>query len=141
MNNTFKLLVVEKDQKLLENIQNFFMQKGYEVMTSEESLTAFALIDTFEPDIVITGLLLEHYDSGFILSYRIRKNYSEKKIPILVLTNVTYETGFRFSVTSKEEKEWLHCDEIIEKPVIISELYNKIEDLLRNRINQSDQYV
>ncbi|MCK7519943.1 MAG: hypothetical protein MZV64_20565 [Ignavibacteriales bacterium] len=50
-----------------------------------------------------------------------------KTIPVFVLTSATYVTGFKFSASTAEEKEWIKCDEIVNKPVVIDDLVQKIE--------------
>jgi hypothetical protein len=45
-----------------------------------------------------------------------------------MLTSATYETGYKFSSSTKEEKEWIKCDGIIHKPVVIEDLIAKLEN-------------
>jgi hypothetical protein len=70
---------------------------------------------------------LEQHDAGFILSYKIKKDNYGKTIPVFVLTSAAYVTGFKFSASTAEEKEWIRCDEILNKPVVIDDLVQKIE--------------
>ena len=45
-----------------------------------------------------------------------------------MLTSATYDTGFKFSVSTEEEKEWIKCDGILHKPVVIEDLLAKLEN-------------
>ena len=51
------------------------------------------------------------------------------KIPILMLTSVGRETGFRFNPETDEE--YLPVDDFVEKPVRPKELIHKVEQLLK----------
>ena len=71
---------------------------------------------------------MEEYDKGFVLCYRIKKDSWGKNIPVFLLTSATYTTGFKFSSSTSEEKEWIKCDEVINKPVSVDDLIGKIEN-------------
>jgi CheY-like chemotaxis protein len=73
-------------------------------------------------------LIMEQMDSGFVLTHRIKKTEHGKKIPVFILTSATYETGFKFSASTEEEKEWIKCDGILHKPVVVEELITKLEN-------------
>lgn len=122
-----KILLVDDDADLLEQNKLLLESKGFQVITAENSKDGMKLFYKELPDAAILDLMMEQMDSGFILSYKIKKTEHGKKIPVFILTSATYETGYKFSVTTDEEKEWLKCDGILNKPVAVDELIAKIE--------------
>jgi DNA-binding response OmpR family regulator len=123
-----KILLVDDDIDLLEQNKLLLESKGFEVVTAENSEEGFIVFQKEKPDAAIIDLIMEQMDSGFILCYKIKKTEHGKKIPVFMLTSATYETGFKFSTSSKEEKEWIKCDGIINKPVVIEDLLAKLEN-------------
>jgi hypothetical protein len=74
---------------------------------------------------------MEEHDSGFILSIKLKTIRMEKIFLYFLLTSATYLTGFKFGSYTSEEKEWLKCDEIINKPIVIDDLVMKIESYFK----------
>ncbi len=126
--NVKKILLVDDDIDLLEQNKLLLESKGFEVITAENSEDGLKVFQKEKPDAAIIDLIMEQMDSGFVLCYKIKKTEHGKKIPVFMLTSATYETGFKFSSSSKEEKEWIKCDGIINKPVVIEDLLAKLEN-------------
>lgn len=123
-----KILLVDDDIDLLEQNKILLENKGFIVITAENSEDGWKKFQQEKPDVAIIDLIMEEMDSGFILCYKIKKTEHGKKIPVFILTSATYDTGFKFSTSTPEEKEWIKCDGIINKPVVIEELLAKIEN-------------
>ncbi len=123
-----KILIVDDDIDLLEQNKVLLENKGFCVVTAENSIEGWKKFQQEKPDVAIIDLIMEEMDSGFVLCYKIKKTEHGKKIPVIVLTSATYTTGFKFSASTQEEKEWIKCDGILNKPVVIEELLAKIEN-------------
>ncbi|MCX6167968.1 MAG: response regulator [Ignavibacteriales bacterium] len=123
-----KILLVDDDIDLLEQNKLLLEAKGFEVVTAESGEDGYKIFQREKPDAAIVDLIMEQMDSGFILCYKIKKTEVGKKIPVFILTSATYETGFKFSSSSPEEKEWIKSDGILNKPVVIEELIAKLEN-------------
>ena len=123
-----KVLLVDDDIDLLEQSKISFESKGYNVVTAENVEGGWQLFQKEKPDAVVIDLIMEEHDSGFILSYKIKKDEYGKNIPVYILTSATYLTGYKFGVSTEEEKEWIYCDEIINKPAVTEDLIEKIEN-------------
>lgn len=122
-----RILLVDDDLDLLEQHKFLLESKGYKVITAESSKDGWEVFKKEKPDACVLDLIMEEHDSGFILSYKIKKDEYGKTIPVFVLTSATLVTGFKFSSATAEEKEWIRCDEIINKPVVIDDLVQKLE--------------
>jgi DNA-binding response OmpR family regulator len=123
-----KILFVDDDPDLLEECKVLFESRGYNVSTAEDIESGWKVFQSEKPDAAVVGLIMEEYDRGFVLCYRIKKDSWGKNIPVFLLTAATYETGFKFSSSTTEEKEWIKCDEVINKPVSVDDLIGRIEN-------------
>jgi CheY-like chemotaxis protein len=131
--NARKILLVDDDIDLLEQNKILIESKGYKVIAADNSRKGWELFRSQKPDAAIIDLIMEEYDSGFILCYKIKKDDWGKNIPVFILTSATYTTGFKFGSTTAEEKEWIRCDEIINKPVEIDALIQKLENYFASK--------
>lgn len=122
-----KILLVDDDHDLLEQHKILFESRGYTAVIADNSKKGWDLFKAEKPYAAIIDLIMEEHDAGFILSYKIKKDNYGKNIPVYVLTSATYVTGYKFSASTPEEKEWIKCDAIINKPVVIDDLVQKIE--------------
>lgn len=123
-----KILLVDDDIDLLEQHKLLLESKGFTVVTAESGSAGFQTFKKELPDAAIVDLIMEEHDAGFVLCHRIKGTDHGKKIPVLMLTSATYDTGFKFGAGTEEEKEWIKCDGILNKPVIVEELITKLED-------------
>ncbi len=127
-----KILIVDDDLDLLEQNKLLMQSKGFEVITAESGEEGIKTFKSEMPDAVIVDLIMEHHDSGFILCHQIKRTDHGKKIPVFILTSATYETGFKFSAATKEEQEWIKCDGILNKPVVVEELLSKLDNYFKD---------
>ena len=129
-----KILLVDDDLDLLEQNKILLESKGFKVVTAEGSKKGWEVFKQELPDAAILDLIMEEHDSGFILSYKIKKDEHGKNIPVFILTSATYVTGFKFGASTEEEKEWLKCDGILNKPIMIDDLVNKLESFFDKKV-------
>jgi CheY-like chemotaxis protein len=122
-----KILLVDDDLDLLEQHKLLLESRGFKVVTAEGSKKGWEVYKQELPDAAILDLIMEEHDSGFILAHKIKKDPHGNKIPVFILTSATYVTGFKFGASTAEEKEWIKCDGILNKPIIIDDLVKKLE--------------
>ena len=125
-----KILLVDDDIDLLEQNKTLLESRGFTVITAESGEDGWKIFQKENPDAAIIDLIMEQMDAGFVLSYRIKKTEKGKNMPVYILTSATYDTGFKFSTSTSEEKEWIKCDGILNKPVVIEELISKLESFI-----------
>jgi len=131
-----KILLVDDDLDILEQTKLLLESKGYKVIPASSSDEGWKKYQQEKPDIAVLDLIMEEYDSGFVLAYKIKKAAGEKTIPIIILTSVTYVTGLKFDAATVEEKEWTKCDAVLNKPVVVDELTKIIETLMAMKQNK-----
>ena len=121
-----KILIVDDDIDLLEQNKVLLESKGAEVVTAESGDEGLSKFEETQPDAAIIDLIMEEHDSGFVMCHKLKKTEKGKNIPVFILTSATYETGFKFSAATNEERKWIKCDGLINKPVVIDDLISKI---------------
>lgn len=123
-----RILLVDDDPDLIDLYQPYLQQKGYEVEAAYTLDEAKEKFTEFDPDIVLTDLVMEHFDTGFIFCHWISKQPKREQRWIVIFTSTGHETGYRFSTKTKEEKRWINADDYLEKPIVNYELLQYIEE-------------
>lgn len=122
-----KILLVDDDIDLLEQHKLLLESKGFSIVTADNVEDGFNLFKKEKPDAAILDLIMEQHDAGFILCHKIKRDPHGKNIPVFILTSATYMTGYKFGASTPEEKEWIKCDDILNKPIVEEELVKKLE--------------
>jgi len=124
----YTILIADDDSDYLFQTQFQLKQYGFQIITAETQKEAEKIIEETRPDLAIFDLMMETEDSGFILSHKLKKRYSE--VPVIITTSVATQTGISFGLNSEEEKKWIKADAYLEKGVRIDQLYDTIINLL-----------
>ncbi len=123
------VLLVEDDIDYLEQMAIILESFGFNVVTGESQKDGEKLMETTTPDLIITDLMMENQDSGFILAHKAKGLYP--KVPIIIATAVGAETGLLFNVDTEQDKSWLGADIILEKGIRKDQLHREINKLLK----------
>jgi CheY-like chemotaxis protein len=75
MANAKKILVVDDDSDILEQVSMILKQDGHEVHTAGTQDEAEEILLSLKPDLAILDLMMEEKDTGFVLCHRIKKLY------------------------------------------------------------------
>ncbi len=124
-----KVLIVDDDIDYLYQMKLKVEKLGFEVITADGQYEAEQLIVSFKPDLAIFDLMMENEDSGFVLSYKMKRKYPD--VPIIIATAVTAETGMSFDVHSEEERKWIKADLYMDKGIRSDQLQREINKLLK----------
>ena len=101
---------------------------GYAVIEADSEENAIALLETKTPDLAVVDLMMEEMDAGFTLCYYIKKK--NPKIPVILVTGVTRETGLEFDAATSEERSWIKADAMLAKPIRFDQLKREIDRFL-----------
>ncbi len=123
------IFIADDDFDYLFQMRYQIERWGYEVVTAESQREAEEILSKLKPDLAILDLMMENDDSGFILSYKIKKKYPD--LPVIIATAVSAETGMSFGLGSEEDKKWIKADVYIEKGMRPEQLKVEIEKLLK----------
>ena len=126
-----KILIVDDDMDYLFQMRVKVEQMGFETITAESQAEAEKVIQEIKPDLCILDLMMENEDSGFILSYRIKKKYPD--VPVIIATAVAAETGITFDINDENNRKWIKADLFLEKGIRSDLLISEIERLLSEK--------
>jgi CheY-like chemotaxis protein len=128
MSNGKKILVVDDDIDLLEQVAMMLSGEGYAVTKAQSQEEAEEALLTVIPDLAVCDLMMENMDSGFVLCHHIKKLYPET--PVIILTAVKSATGLDFTVRPSDAGSWIQADALMDKPVRPEQLKTEIRRLL-----------
>lgn len=123
------VLIVDDDPDYLMQMKTIVTGLGLNVVTATSQKEGEEIINKTKPDLAILDLMMENQDSGFVLSYRIKRKYPDT--PVIIATAVTAETGLIFGINSKEEQQWIKADKYLEKGLRPDQLQKEIFKLLK----------
>ncbi len=124
-----KILIVDDDMDSLLQLKMHVENFGFETITAQSQKEGEEIISKTKPDLAIFDLMMENKDSGFILSYKLKKKYPD--VPVIIATAVTAETGMVFGLDTEEERNWIKADIYLEKGIRPDQLHREINKLLK----------
>jgi DNA-binding response OmpR family regulator len=122
-----KILVVEDDPDMMEQMKIYLESEKYEVISASTQKEAEPLIKPGAFSAAVLDLMMENPDSGFVLSHKIKK--MDPKLPVIIVTSVTKETGFNFD-KAHDPKSWIKADAIIHKELRFEQLKAELKRLM-----------
>ena len=123
------IFIVDDDFDYLFQLKFQFTQWGCNVVTADSQREAEKILATLKPDLAILDLMMENEDSGFVLSYKLKKKYPD--VPVIIATAVTAETGMNFSINNDDDRKWIQADLYLEKGMRPEQLKLEITKLLK----------
>ena len=129
MSDAKKILVVDDDIDLLEQVGMILKSDGYDVREAHGQEEAEEFLTSFIPDLAVIDLMMETMDSGFVLCHNIKKLYPST--PVIILTAVQAATGIDFKARSEEAGSWVKADVLLDKPVRPEQLKAEVRRLLK----------
>lgn len=128
MSKAQRILVVDDDPDMVEQLTVVLNSEGYEVTGAGGREEAEQVLMTVRPDLAIVDLIMEEQDSGFILCHEIKKLYPGT--PVILLTSVKAATGISFATSSAEQQSWVKADRLLDKPARPEQVKNEVRRLL-----------
>jgi CheY-like chemotaxis protein len=122
------ILIIDDDIDLVEVLRITLENENYKVIDAQTGLRGYNLAQTMNPSLIILDVMMGTIDEGFHTAYQIRANPETKDTPIIMLTAVVQQTGFKFS--KDDDEAFLPVDEFIEKPVNPKKLIDTVRKLL-----------
>ncbi|HPD65405.1 MAG TPA: response regulator [Bacteroidia bacterium] len=124
-----KVLIVDDDTDCLYQLKTQFEKLGFSVDTAESQKDGEAYIESHRPDLAVLDLMMEQEDSGFILSYKLKKKYPD--VPVIIATAVTAETGYTFSLETSQDRQWIKADLYLDKGIRGDQLHREIKKVMK----------
>ena len=118
--NHIKILVADDDKKFRSALKTVFLDRGFQVIESDNGADALNKIEVEKPDIILLELKLPEINGIEILNKA--KSVIEGKIVIIITA--------QGSVRSAMEASRLGIYDFIEKPITPEQVYSTIEHVL-----------
>ena len=121
-----RVLIVDDDQKILALLVELIENEGYEVMSAADGGSGLEAVNSFEPDVVISDVVMPVLN-GIELCRRIKKEPRTADIPVLLIS------GLRTVVEDSIEGLTAGADDYLEVPFRNEELLVKVARLAERR--------
>ncbi|MBN1541650.1 response regulator [candidate division KSB1 bacterium] len=126
-----KILIIDDDYDLVEINRAFLSKAGFKVDCAYNGAEGLEKIKAFSPDLIILDVMMTSVGEGFEVARAIRQNEEMKQIPILMLSSVNKEVGFRLRIGPDED--WNPVNAFIDKPVDYEKLVAKVTEILNSK--------
>ena len=120
-----KILIIDDDKHLVENVATYLKDFGYQIESSLNGMDGLKKFESFKPDLIILDLMMPELD-GIEVCREIRKKSS---VPIVMLT----ARGEESDVVSGLE---VGADDYLTKPFSLRELVARVKARLRRPANE-----
>lgn len=123
-----RILVVEDNELNLKLFKDLLETNGFDVITTNDGIVAFDLIEKSDPDLILMDIQL-HGISGFDIIERIKGDEVLRSIPIIAVT----------AFAMKDDKERIMksgCDGYISKPISIEPFLEVVNSFLYKENNR-----
>jgi len=129
MDKPAKILVVDDDPLFAKAIEAILSPRGYEVHSVGNKAEALEQIYETKPDLIVLDIMMEKLTDGFDICYKLKHDPEMKRIPVLAVSAITKETGFKFSPVT--DGEYFEADDYMEKPVKTEDMLKRVKKLLQ----------
>lgn len=120
-----KILIVEDERDLRENIMELFESQSFEVLGADNGQSGYAAAIQFKPDLIISDVIMPESD-GFEMLSLLRKNPGTELTPVIMLTAKTM-------LDARIQGLQLGADDYIGKPFSASELLVRSQNLIEKQ--------
>ena len=125
------ILVADDDVGTRLSISDYLELSGYSVVTAENGQEALALVDEYQPHLIVTDITMPRMD-GYELVRRVRQKQEFRLLPVIFLTARTH-------IQERIRGYQLGCDLYLPKPFDLDELGAVVRNLLeRSQMIQTE---
>jgi CheY-like chemotaxis protein len=127
---TGTILVVDREDRLPQQ-RSIFEEAGFTVISAKSAEDGLQTARAQHPDLVISEVMLERPDAGFVLGQHMKNDANLAATPLVLISSIFQNTGFHFDLNSPEERQWIKADAYFERPIPNERLVAKVTSLLR----------
>ena len=130
--NKKRILVIEDNQEVRENLEEILELYGYDVVTAEDGKVGVDKAMEYDPDLILCDVMMPRLDGFGVLNILGRKSETAS-IPFIFLTAKAEKADFRRGMN-------LGADDYIAKPFYKDELLSVIETRLKKSQKLKQQF-
>lgn len=127
-----KVLMVKQDRQFIDAARRALEARGFDVVVCTDSGRAGEVARRERPDLVLTGMVMEHLYSGCEVLSELRHGHDTRDIPVVVVSGVTTDTGFRLD-QGGQLPAWLTVREFVHEPVDFDALAERVAEIVAER--------
>ncbi len=128
MQNKIKILCVEDEQEIRENIAEILRTEGFEVFEADNGKTGFEAFIKNSPDIVVSDIMMPELDGyGLLALIRENKNIRNNNVPFIFLTALGQKDNVIKGVK-------LSANDYLVKPIDFDLMIAKIKEKTANAL-------
>lgn len=120
-----KILVIEDELALLNDIMEMLEYSAYEVLGTCDGYEAIEVARTHQPDLILCDIMMPAVD-GYEVLKQLRENPSTNSIPFIFITAKADRDSMRYGMN-------MGADDYLTKPFTIEELTNAINSRLKRQ--------
>lgn len=124
------VLVIDREDRL-PKVRAALEAIGLTVQTATTAAEGLALAKANRPSLVVSEVMLEQPDAGFVLSYRMKRDPELQQVPVVLLSSIFQHTGTIFDLSTPESRQWIKADAYLEQPIAPDRLASKVRSLLQ----------
>ncbi|MGX5496722.1 response regulator transcription factor [Bacillus toyonensis] len=121
-----KIMIIEDDEVIREELQNFLQRYGYDVKAPIDYINIMQYVENENADLILLDINLPVFD-GYYICREIRKN---SDVPIIIVTSRDYEVDELMSMN-------LGADDFITKPYNTEILLARITNIMKRTYGSS----
>lgn len=80
-----KIVYIEDDFEMTYLIKMILERKGYEIISTNDGMEGFELIEKEKPDLVLLDLMMPNID-GWDIFHQLKSNENTNQIPVIVIS-------------------------------------------------------
>lgn len=122
-----KILIVDDETVIQEMLKDVLKDAGHKVKVASSALEALKILENYDPDIIVSDIWMPEMD-GHEFCKMARKTSNAS---ILMMSGISSE----ISVLQKKQ---INADDILIKPFDVEDFLERIESLLKKRVNAPD---
>jgi DNA-binding response OmpR family regulator len=125
MSDVKKVLLIDDDPDFTLANRIALEAKGFKVVVAGCASEGAEKAVQERPDLIVADLMMEELHAGFALVEELASDHATAGIPVLMVSGVTTETGFRVDQNG-QKPGWLHVRAFLNKPIDPVELAERV---------------
>jgi len=126
-----KVLIVKDDPEFIASAKETLEAKGFDVLVANGKPRAAVTAKREHPDLIILGLVMDDMSEGCSILSELQFEAETSRIPVIMVSSVTTETGFRIDQDGKAP-HWLKVEEFLNAPVDFDHLAERVCEIIGN---------
>jgi DNA-binding response OmpR family regulator len=119
-----RVMIVDDDPDILDFLRIVFQQQGYEILTAQDGIEAWELLQTRSVDLILSDVAMPHVN-GYELCQRIKNAVDSRLLltPVILMSGRTLDSDIRYAKS-------LGADDYLPKPLDIDDLLAVVQGKL-----------